>query len=199
MPFQRPPDSLVIEGIVTSCDANGQLNVAPMGPILTGDQSRLCLRPFQTATTCQNLCSRREGVFHLVDDVRLIARGAIGRWDNSPTTLAAQKIHTPVLADACQSWEFEIEEMDLSEPRATLVARIVHRQHHRDFVGFNRARFAVLEAAILTTRLHLLDLSEVTQQFDQLDVLVEKTGSKVEREAMDLLRAYLEERPTDGD
>jgi hypothetical protein len=58
-------------------------------------------------------------------------------------------------------------------------------------VGFNRARHAIVEAAILATRLQFLPPDEVAREFDRLAVMVEKTGDAPEREAMALLRSHL--------
>jgi hypothetical protein len=49
---------VIVEGVVTSLGADGDLNVAPMGPLVEGDFSRLVFRPFQTSSTFRNL--RRE-------------------------------------------------------------------------------------------------------------------------------------------
>jgi hypothetical protein len=68
----------------------------------------------------------------------------------------------------------------------------------RDFFGFNRAKHAVLEAAILATRLHLLPLRDVESQLAALRVLVEKTAGPREREAFELIVRYVAEFPGDS-
>ena len=72
---------MILEGIVTTQNADGRLNIAPMGPIVEGEFEKLLLRPFQASTTYQNLKRQSGGVFHVVDDARLLARAAIDRWD----------------------------------------------------------------------------------------------------------------------
>ena len=68
-----------------------------------------------------------------------------------------------------------------------LEARVVAVHEGRPFLGFNRARHAVVEGSILVTRLHLLGADEVRRQFRELAVLVEKTGGPREHEAFRLL------------
>jgi len=51
--------------------------------------------------------------------------------------------------------------------------------------------FAVVEAAILATRVHLLPAATITADFDRLAVLVQKTGGPREAEAFELLRDYV--------
>ncbi len=70
---------MILEGVVTTRDPHGRLNVAPMGPIVDAEMRELRLRPFQTSTTFRNLKTTGCGVFHVTDDVLLIARAAVGK------------------------------------------------------------------------------------------------------------------------
>jgi uncharacterized protein len=69
-----------------------------------------------------------------------------------------------------------------------------HVGFHREFLGFNRARHAVLEAAILATRTHLIPLEEIRSEFARLQVIVDKTAGPREHEAMALLTDYVRTR-----
>ena len=62
-----------------------------------------------------------------------------------------------VLADCCSWRELEVRAIDSTPPRSRIETAVVHRGVRREFIGFNRARHAVLEAAIYATRLHLLE------------------------------------------
>ena len=183
---------MILEGLVTTHDDAGRLNVAPMGPIVDASMSQLTLRPYQTSQTYQNLRARPQGVFHVVDDVLLLAEAAIGQPTGPLPTQPAEKIDGTVLSDACRWYEFEITRFDDSDERTNLTARVVHMGRLRDFFGFNRAKHAVLEAAILATRVHLLPAAEIAAQIDALAIPVEKTGGERERRAFELLRDYIE-------
>ena len=63
----------------------------------------------------------------------------------------------------------------------------------RDFFGFNRAKHAVVEAAILATRIHLLAAEEIAAEFRKLGVIVGKTGGDQEKEAFAFLERYVAE------
>ncbi len=82
----------------------------------------------------------------------------------------------------------------------TIEAEVVHMDRHRDFWGFNRAKHAVVEAAILATRMHLIPHDEIAAEFRKLRVIVTKTGGPAEFEAMDFLEARfaLAGRASDG-
>jgi hypothetical protein len=89
----------------------------------------------------------------------------------------------------------EVTSLDATPPRARVVARVVHRGVRREFLGFNRARHAVLEAAILATRVHLLPPEQIREEFARLQVIVDKTAGPREREAMALLTEYVRRAP----
>lgn len=183
---------MILEGLVTSLNPDGQVNLAPMGPIVDESMQHLILRPFQTSTTFQNLRDRPQGVFHVTDDVLLIAQAALHRLPELPSTVPAQQVAGQVLADCCRWYEFEVVTCDTSEERTRLEARVVHRGWRRDFFGLNRARHAVLEATILATRLHLLDEATVRSQLAALASPVEKTAGAREREAFQLVLDVVE-------
>jgi len=182
---------MIVEGIVTSIDSTGSLNVAPMGPIITGDFERLLLRPFQPSTTFNNLSTTRCGVFHIVDQVDVIARAAIGRLETNPYVVRASVIDGYVLKDCCRWFEFTVDEVDASEARSRMPSTIVHRGERRPFFGFNRARHAVLEAAILATRLHLISRAEVLSALIPMRSAVQKTGGPVELSAFEMLEEFI--------
>lgn len=169
-----------------------------MGPSVAPDWSRLLLRPFPSSTTGQNLIRDRQGVFHVTDDVELIAYAALGSLPATPPSHPAPHIDGFVLSDACQAYEIVVQDVDETGERVRIEATVVGVVRQRDFFGFNRAKHAVIEAAILATRFHLLNLDEVRADFDRLAVPVAKTGGPVERDTFAFLRAKLEERLREG-
>jgi hypothetical protein len=97
-----------------------------------------------------------------------------------------------VLEAACSWRELEVTALDATPPRSRIEARVVYRGVKREFIGFNRARHAVLEAAILATRTHLLPAEQIREEYARLQVVVDKTAGPREREAMDLLTRYVQ-------
>ncbi|GDX94215.1 hypothetical protein LBMAG46_42250 [Planctomycetia bacterium] len=185
---------MIIEGLVTTLDPGGRLNVAPMGPIVHGDFQRLTLRPFQPSSTFTNLTTARCGVFHVTDDVLLIARIISGTLTESVQTEPARHVSGQVLRDCCRWFEFTVDSVDDSEPRSRMESTVVFSQERRPFSGFNRARHAVLEAAILATRLHLLPADHIQQHLELLRPAVQKTAGPVEQHAWQLLTDYIQKR-----
>jgi hypothetical protein len=189
---------MILEGLVTTTNADGTPHLAPMGPRVEPDLQHFLLRPFPTSNTYQNLLQHGEGVLHVTDDALLVAQAAVGAVNPMPALRPAEEVRGWVLADACRFFEFRVRSINATEPRVKIDCEVVHRGTHREFFGFNRAKHAVLEAAILATRLHLLPRDEVGDEFRKLRVVVDKTGGANELEAMRFLEEYVARHPDGG-
>ncbi len=181
---------MIVESIVTSMDLGGRVNFAPMG-VEWGDEI-IVLKPFLETTTFRQVSQTRVAVVNLTDDAMLFAQGAISS-PQFPWT-PANTVRGAVLDAACSWRELEITAVDDTPPRSRIEARVVHRGIRREFIGFNRARHAVLEAAILATRTHLIPVEEIRQEYARLQIVVDKTAGPREREAMALLAEYVQSR-----
>jgi hypothetical protein len=179
---------VIIETIVTSMAADGSINFAPMG--VDWGEEIIVLKPFLETTTFQNLRQSRAAVVNLTDDVMLFAQGAI----SSPQfpSIPAAVVRGVVLEAACSWREIEVAAIDDTPPRSRIEGRVVHVGFTREFLGFNRARHAVLEAAILATRTHLIPAEDIREEYARLQVIVDKTAGSREREAMAFLTEYVQ-------
>ena len=185
---------MILEGLVTTTNADGSPHVAPMGPRVEGPNfSRFLLRPFPSSQTYRNLRRHPEGVLHVTDDVLLLAKAAVGKVAPCPATRPAERVNGFVLTDACRYYEFRVANFDDAEQRVRIDAEVVFCRTVRDFFGFNRAKNAVLEAAIYATRLHLIPRDEIAAEYRKLRVMVDKTGGPAELEAMTFLETYVAE------
>ncbi len=131
---------------------------------------------------------------HVTDDVLLLARAAVGPVEPLPALLPTAVVRGWVLADSCRACEFRIVGVDDRQERITLLAKVVHVHRLRDFFGFNRAKHAVLEAAILATRTHLLPAEQIEAEYQRLAVLIDKTGGPREQEAFAFLQRYTRQK-----
>ncbi|HET8625692.1 MAG TPA: DUF447 domain-containing protein [Gemmatimonadales bacterium] len=182
--------TLIIETIVTTMDAAGSINFAPMG--VEWSDETIVLKPFLDTTTFRNLRATGTAVVNLTDDILLFARSAISS-PQFPWT-PAMVVRGGVLEAACSWREVQAVSIDDTPPRSRIETRVVHLGTRRDFIGFNRARHAVLEAAILATRTHLLSAQHIREELARLAVPVDKTAGAREREAWDLIAGYVDER-----
>jgi uncharacterized protein len=181
---------VIIETIVTTMAPDGAVNFAPMGVEWSEDAP--VLKPFLETTTFRNVSAGRVAVLNLTDDVMLFAQAAI----SSPQypSFPAEVVRGVVLEAACSWRELEIVSIDATPPRSRMETRVVHHGRRREFLGFNRARHAVLEAAILATRTHMIPAEEIRDEFGKLQVIVDKTAGPREQEAMALLTRHVRSR-----
>ncbi len=203
-PHSGYPD-LLIEGVMTTLGlgdgpAESRVNIAPMGPIVDDSFTRFVFRPFKTSSTYRNLKATGQGVFHVTDDALLIARAAVSKITPGPElpVTPASRVEGLVLTHACRYHELRVDSLDDAADRTTIVMTCVHTGRLRDFAGFNRARHAVLEAAILATRLHLTGAEPVLREYERLMVMVSKTGGPREHQAMTELLAHVTKHSESG-
>jgi uncharacterized protein len=181
---------VIIETIVTSTDPDGTINFAPMG--VEWQDDALVLKPFLETTTFRNVSASRVAVVNLTDDVMLFARAALS--DPQFPSFPAAGVRGVVLEAACSWREVEVVGVDDTPPRSRIETRVVHRGFRREFIGFNRARHAVLEATILATRTHLLPMEQIHEELARLQVIVDKTAGPREQEAMAFVTEYVRGR-----
>lgn len=182
---------MIIECIVTSITPDGVVNCAPMGVEWDPHAATgvIVLKPFLDTATYRNVSATGSAVVNVTDDVRMFARAAIS--NPAYETVPATVVRGVVLADACSWRELEVRTLDSTPPRSRIEMAVVHSGTNREFIGFNRAHHAVLEAAIYATRVHLLDRAFLESELARLQVIVDKTAGPREREAMALLADYV--------
>jgi uncharacterized protein len=181
---------VIIETIVTSTAPDGTINFAPMG--VEWQDDALVLKPFLETTTFRNVGAGRVAVVNLTDDVMLFARAALS--DPQFPSFPAAVVRGVVLEAACSWREVEVVGLDDTPPRSRIESRVVHRGFRREFIGFNRARHAVLEATILATRTHLVPMEQIREEVARLQVIVDKTAGPREQEAMAFVTEYVRGR-----
>jgi uncharacterized protein len=183
----RLPGAAIVETVTTTINPDGVVNCAAMG-VEWGDEI-LVIKPYRSTRTLRNLRTTGAAVVNLTDDILLFTQAALG--DPQPPTRPTATIDGAVLADACSWREVTVEGIDESGPRARVTTRVVGRGAGREFLGFNRARHAVLEASIIASRARRLPAAEIRAELERLQVLVDKTAGPREREAMELVRRYV--------
>ncbi len=180
---------MIRETIVVTRNADASAHVAPMGVHERGEH--LVVAPFRPSRTLENL--RREGcatVSH-TDDVRVFAGCLSGRRDWP--VCAAETIDGLRLAACLAHAEVEVTRTEHDPIRPRFVCRVLHEQTHAPFRGFNRAQAAVVEAAILVSRLERLPWHQVERDLDYLRIAVGKTAGPDEQLAWDWLMAVVDE------
>jgi hypothetical protein len=170
---------MIRESIITTLSAAGEAHVAPMGVIWREEAP--VLAPFHPSRTLDNLRENPAAVINHTDDVRVFAGCLTGRrdWPVRP----ADKVRGVVLDGALSHQEIEIVGVEEDALRPRFRGRIVLEAAHAPFRGFNRAQAAVIEAAILVSRLEILPFEKIEREMAYLAIAIEKTAGAAEREA----------------
>jgi hypothetical protein len=177
-------DAPVLETVVTTINPDGSINCAAMG--VEWGEERIVIKPFRGTRTLRNLRATPSAVVHVTDDILLFSEAALG--DPHPPTRPAEVVEGAIVEDACSWREVRVEAIEEGE-RARVETVVVGGGVGREFLGFNRACHAVLEASIVASRARMLDSGEMSGELERLQVIVDKTAGPREREAMAYVRA----------
>jgi uncharacterized protein len=180
---------MIQELIVTTQNDEGVAHLAPMGIHFHGDD--IIILPFRPSTTLNNLLETRTAVLNYCDDVRVFAGCLTGQRDFA--LMPAEKINGSVLACTLAHSEVELVRIEDDAIRPKLFCKVIHTVNHAPFMGFNRAQYAVLEAAILTSRLSMLPLEKIDTEINYLRIGLEKTAGDKELEAWGWLMTVIDE------
>lgn len=176
------------ETILVTQDADGAPHIAPLGLIQSGKE--WIVAPFKPSRTLANLRAHPFLTASITDDVRIFAGCLTGRkeWPLAQ----AENIAGQYLADAVAHQELEVVSVTEDELRPKFNCRIVHSVSHRPAPGFNRAQGAVIELAILASRLHMLPREKVQSELEYLKIAIAKTAGPREQVAWDWLMEKVE-------
>ena len=169
----------IVETIVTTMDAAGAVHIAPLG--LIEEEGGWVIAPFKPSRTLDNLHAHPAAVASHTDDVRVFAGCLTGRRD-WPTRPAA-RIEGAVLDGAVSHWELEVARVEKNPQRPRFFCRVAHVGSHAPWGGFNRAQAAVIEAAVLVSRLHMLPPEKIEAELAYLEIAISKTAGPREQEA----------------
>ena len=170
---------MILETIVTSQSNAGVIHIAPMGVHML-DAERLIM-PFRPSITLENILSTGQAVLNHTDDVRVFA-GCLTERRDWPLT-NSYRVAVRRLADSLAHQELELVHVEHDDLRPKLYCRVIHEVNHAPFRGFNRAQFAVLEAAILSSRLNLLPWAKIETELEYLRIGFEKCAGERQKEA----------------
>jgi hypothetical protein len=182
-------ESKIHEVIVTTLSVDGKTHSAPMGISEVNDHFEI--KPFKPSTTYENLKRHRQCTINYTDDVRVFA-GSMTGHRNWPT-LPCQQILGQYLSQALAHSELEIVAFDDDSSRASFKGTVVYEQTHAPFRGFNRAQNAVIDAAILVSRLSMLPVEKIQQEIGYLTIAIDKTAGPLELEAWGWLMAKIKD------
>jgi hypothetical protein len=170
----------IVETIVTTLNEKGEAHIAPLG-LIDDDGTGWIVAPFRPSRTLDNLLSNPFAVASHTDDVRVFAGCITGRraWP----LVQADVVNGVRLEGAVSHWELKVDRFTDHEQRPRFHCQIVHSGSHRPWPGYNRAQAAVLELAVLSTRLGMLPPEKIEAELKYLQIAMDKTAGGRELEA----------------
>ncbi|MGE0485819.1 MAG: DUF447 domain-containing protein [Gammaproteobacteria bacterium] len=182
---------LIHEGVIVTSGADGGAHVTPMGFRRQGDIIEIA--PFAPSQTLTNLHVHGRATMNLTDDVRIVAGCLTGRrqWPLADAT----RIEGARLADCLAHLELVVDGVSADAERPRFTLHVVHEAMHRAFSGFNRAQAAVIEAAILVSRLDFIDPGKLAREMNYLHIAVAKTAGDTEWTAWRWLLEAIDRHP----
>jgi len=187
------PTALIYETIVTTVAPDGASHVAPMGVRYreAAGERQVLLMPFKPSRTLDNVRATGCAVLNFTTDVRVFAGCVTGRHDWP--LVSADRVPGVRLAECLGHAELALIGVQDDATRPVLNLRVAHEARHGHFAGFNRAQSAVLEAAVLVSRLHMLPPEKVDAERAYLQIAIDKTAGPMEHEAWGWLIAAIAE------
>jgi hypothetical protein len=167
------------ETIVTTVDGSGKVHIAPLGII--AERDGWVIAPFRPSVTLDNLAAVPFAVASYTDDVSIFAGCLTGRKDWP--TVPVEGFPVPRLEAALAHSVLGVESIADDGVRPRHFCRVAQEETHAPFTGFNRAKAAVLELAILVSRLGMLPRDKIEAEIAYLSIAIDKTAGPKEKEA----------------
>ena len=185
----------IFETVVSTVAPDGTPHLAPMGVRYRAGGEQVVLMPFKPSTTLDNILSAGHAVLNRVLDTRVFAGCVTAKWlgRREWPLVKADQVPGLRLANAIGHVELElVDRGDAQAERPVLLTRRVHEAAHAPFPGFNRAQAAVIEGAVLVSRLHMLSREKIDAELAYLRIAVGKTAGPEEHEAWGWLMQAIE-------
>ncbi len=180
---------IIFETIISTVNQAGEPHVTPFG--VRHEKDLIVISPYKPSTTLENILSTRYAVMNLTDDVRVFAGAIVGK--SHPNLVPAQHVAGVRLASSLAHDELELVSIQDDPQRPSLYMRSIYQANHAAFKGFNRAQAAVIELAVLVSRLHMLPREKIEAELNYLQIAIDKTAGANELQAW----SWLLEKLTD--
>ena len=177
---------MIHEVIVTTMSKSGEVHIAPMG--IRFLEKKVVISPFRPSQTLDNILESNIATVNFVDDVRVFA-GIVSRykrdWElskqNEPDVV-------PNLVIANTVYNLIVSDFEDDEKRPNIVCDVKKSTILKPFLGFNRAQFSVIEAAVLISRLGMIPMEKIDKEIEYLKIGIDKTSGPHEKEAWEWIQ-----------
>ena len=195
------------ETIITTTNKNGDKNAAPIGVICKGKDKIMC-RIFKGGTTLGNIITQREFVVNITLNPILFSLATIGNIpedffekNNNPTSSFANLINVDAYLK-CKVVNVK-EAIKKSDPIRKSEAKVIISDvvdivlNNNCAKAANRGFYCLIESLVNFTRIDIVDEAKkdyFISRFIESKRIINKVGSKEDKDAMDLLKKALEDK-----
>jgi len=172
---------MIHEVIVTTISNEGIVHIAPMGIRFIDKQ--VVISPFKPSTTLNNITENNIATINFIDDVRVFA-GIVSRHKKDWELSARTDLEiVPNLTLTNTFYNVVVNEYQEDDKRPNIICDIKNSEVIKPFLGFNRAQFSVIEAAVLLSRLGMISMDKIDREIEYLKIGIDKTAGPHEVEA----------------
>ena len=172
---------MIHEVIVTTISNEGIVHIAPMGIRFIDKQ--VIISPFKPSTTLNNIIENNIATINFIDDVRVFA-GIVSRHKKDWELSARTDLEiVPNLTLTNTFYNVVVNEYQEDDKRPNIICDIKNSEIIKPFLGFNRAQFSVIEAAVLLSRLGMISMEKIDREIEYLKIGIDKTAGPHELEA----------------
>ncbi len=170
---------MIFETIISTVNSQGDVHITPFG--IQMQDGLVVISPYKPSATLENILATQHAVMNLTDDVRVFAGALTSRqaWSLTPT----DKVAGYRLKETLAHKELKLVKTNEDALRPQLFLEVIHEVQHQSFLGFNRAQAAVIELAVLASRLNMLAKEKVLSEMQYLQIAIDKTAGERELQA----------------
>lgn len=198
---------MILELVVSTTDADGSPRFSPMGVIVPDDfcwtkkKQIVELRPFSPSRTLDNLRRNPVASLQMVADTAVFAGCLLKYHSQAEIEKEYRNLKTCltwterssgifVLDSATVGTQVHVLSFQEGDPQVSVTCRTKDHFLGKPFVGWNRAKHAIIELVILGTRTDRIPKRTIQQRMEDLVPVIQRTGSSEDQKVLDFLLTW---------
>ena len=177
---------MIHEVIVSTINKEKLVHIAPMGikMFMSDTKKFVQISPFKPSQTLNNILETKIATINFTDNVKVFS-GIVTGEKKDWLLKESKDMAVPYLQGTNTHMNVKVSDIYNDSIRPKIKCEIINEEIHRPFLGFNRAQFSVIELAVLSTRLGLIDDKKIRDELKYLKIGIDKTAGSNEKEAWD--------------